>query len=553
MRFVRPVVKTARRVTGTVRDVGRMREVATVLGRHGFGALLTNVDIPGFSRPDQEVVETTPERAVLALQELGPTFIKLGQVLSTRPDLLAPAYIDALQTLQDAVTPVAWEDVEAQLEAELGDWRERLLDFNEEPLATASIAQVHRARLLDGTEVVFKVQRRGIGPLIRSDLNILHFLAARVEAEFPEARSLDVRGVLREFDRSLRAELDFTAEQRHTERFYRNFEGSEICRVPVIFDELSTGRVLCIEYLDGVKIREARGAGMDMARVGQRYLDVAYEMLFSHGYFHGDLHPGNVLVLEDEVLGLLDFGMVGTMTREMRDTIVSLLFALERGDHRVIARIFYDVAVKDDRIDYAAFEADVVEVVERNWSGVSVKDMQIGMFLLDVTQGALKHKVRAPHGYTMFFKALLTTEGLAKALIPELDPLVAARPYVERMIADRYGKERLQQDLFYNLVSLGTLGQRLPVTISQLLDDLDKQRLTFTVREAADPSRIAAEDRRQNRLIIALFAITAAVCGALTWEVRGPFFDLPFVSVVFWLSAFPLFLLTLTMTLRNRG
>ena len=552
MRFVQPVVKTARRVTGTVRDMGRMREVASVLAKYGFGELLTNVDIPGFSSPHEGSVETTPERAVQALQELGPTFIKLGQVLSTRPDLLPPAYIDALQTLQDAVDPVPWADVETQLERELGDWRSQIKEFAQVPLATASIAQVHRATLLDGRDVVFKVQRLGIGPRIRSDLNILDFLAARVEAEFPEARALDVRGVLREFDRSLRRELDFLAEKRHTERFYKNFADSEICRVPEVYGEHSTERVLCIEHLDGVKIRKAREAGLDMEKVGRRYLDVAYDMLFEHGYFHGDLHPGNVLVLEGEVLGLLDFGMVGTMTREMRDAIVSLLFALERGDYRVIARIFFDVAVKEERVDYAAFEADVIEVVERNWSGVSVKDMQIGLFLMDVTRGAMKHNVRAPHGYTMFFKALLTTEGLAKALIPELDPLAAARPYVERMISERYSKERLQQDVFYNLVSLGTLGQRLPVTVSQLLDDLDKQRLVITVREAADVSRLDAEDRRQNRMIIALFAITGAVCGALTWDVR-PVFDLPFISAVFWLAAFPLFLLTLTMTLRNRG
>lgn len=218
----------------------------------------------------------------------------------------------------------------------------------------------------------------------------------------------------------------------------------------------------------------------------------------------------------------------------------------------MIARIFYDVAVKEVRVDYDAFETDVVGVVERNWSGTSVAEMQIGRFLMDVTQAAMRHRVRAPHGYTMFFKALLTTEGLAKALIPEVDPLRAAQPFVEKMIAERYSTDRMQHELFYSLVGLGSLGQRLPITVSQLLDDLDKQRLTVTVREASDPDRLDAEDRRQNRLIIALFAITAAICGALTWEVR-PFGDVPVISTIFWLAAAPLFLTTMTMTLRNRG
>ncbi|MCP4809628.1 MAG: AarF/ABC1/UbiB kinase family protein [Proteobacteria bacterium] len=553
MRIVQPVVSTARQITGTVRDMARMREVAQVLAQHGFGAVVANVDIPGLSTADLASVETTPERANTALQALGPTFIKLGQVLSTRPDLLSPAYIEAFQQLQDDVVPVPFEDVRATLVAELGEqWESLVDDFDTTPLATASIAQVHRARLKDGTDVVFKVQRSGIAPKIRSDLNILHFLADRAEAEFPEAKALDVKGVLSEFDNSLRAELDFTAEARHTRRFRVAFAGNPEVRIPDIVEELSTSRVLCIEFLDGVKIRNAREHGSDMTVVGQRYLDLTYTMLFEHGFFHGDLHPGNVLVLDGDVLGVLDFGMVGQLTREMKDAIVSLLFALERADHRVIARIFYDVAVKEERVDYDAFETDVIGVVEKNWSGTSVAEMQIGRFLMDVTQAALRHKVRAPHGYTMFFKALLTTEGLAKALIPEVDPLKAAAPYVQQMIADRYSKERLQNEAFYSLVGLGTLGRRLPVTLSQFLDDLDKQRLTVTVKEATDPERLDAEDRRQNRLIIALFAITAAVCGAMTWEVR-PFGDVPVISTVFWLAAAPLFLTTMTMTLRNRG
>ena len=553
MRLVRPVVKTAAGVAGTVRDMGRMREVAAVLGRYGFGALIARVDIPGLPKPSAADLEATPEKTAAMLQELGPTFIKLGQVLSTRPDILPPEYIGALQQLQDEVHPVPLSEVTAQLETELGPgWREQLQDFDESPLATASIAQVHRATLQDGSPVVFKIQRRGIARQIRSDLNILDFFAGRVEAEFPEAAGLDLRGVLREFDRSLRAELDFTAESRNTRRFARDFEGHEHVVIPELIEELSTERVLCIEFLDGVKIRQAREAGMDMGLIGSRYLDVAYTMLFENGFFHGDLHPGNVLVLPGERLGILDFGMVGRLTREMKDALVSLLFALERGDHRTVARIFFDIAVKEERVDYDAFEADVVAVVERNWTGTSVRDMQIGLFLMDVTQNAVKHKVRAPHTYTMFFKALLTTEGLAKALIPEVDPLAAARPFVQKMIGERWSQDRMKEEGFYNLVTFRTLSQRFPVTLSQLLDDVDKQRLKITVKEEADKDKLAAEDRRQNRLIIAAFACTGALCGALTWDVR-PVFDVPIASVVFWASAIPLFLLSLTMTLRNRG
>mgnify|MGYP002630128382 CR=1 FL=1 len=552
MRLLRPFVKTVGGVSHRVRDTFRLQQVATVMVKHGFGALLTNIDVPGLGRIPSRF-EGTPERLTHALQELGPTFIKLGQVLSTRPDILPDIYIEALQTLQDDVEPVPFPAIEKQLAAELGaEWRSLVKDFDDTPLATASIAQVHPAILADGQQVVFKVQRPGIAKQIRSDLNILALLASRAIVEFPETERLDPKGVLHEFERSILGELDFDQEAQAMDRFRRNFADTDFVRIPEVVAELTTPRVLCVEYLDGVKIREARARGKDMALVGERYLHVAYTMLFEHGAFHGDLHPGNVLVLEDEVLGLLDFGMVGALTRDMRDALVSLLFALERGDQRTIARIFYDIAVKEERVDYAAFERDVMAVVERNWVAIdSVADMQIGRFLMDVTQGAIQHRVRAPHGYTMFFKALLTTEGLAKSLIPEVDPLKAAQPYVKRLVAERYGQDRIKEDLFYTGVTFNTLSQRIPVSLSQLLDDIDNQRLQLNVRQVYDRESDDAADRRQNRVIIASFAVTAVVCGTLALDVQ--LWGFSWLTAILYSAAAPMFLLALTMALRNRG
>ncbi|MCB9760445.1 MAG: AarF/ABC1/UbiB kinase family protein [Alphaproteobacteria bacterium] len=555
MKIVRPVVRTVGGLTHTVRDLNRLREVVRVLIRHGLGWLVANLEISGVPRVRGAASELTPERVAQAVQELGPTFIKLGQVLSTRPDVIPPAYVEAFQQLQDDVQPLPFDAIERQLTAELGEgWRERVARFDERPLATASIAQVHRATLADGAEVVFKVQRPDIAAKIRADLSILHLLTNRLLTEFPEARQLDPRGILNEFEGSITAELDFLAEADNMRRFARNFGDDPIVRVPDLYPRLTTTRVLCIEFLDGVKIREAREAGCDMDEVGRRYLTVAYTMLFDHGFFHGDLHPGNVLILPGEVIGLLDFGMVGRLTRDMKDSIVSLIFALERGDHRTISRIFFDIAIKEVRVDYDAFERDTTAVIERNWTGTSVQDMQIGRFLMDVTRGALRHRVHAPPAYTMFFKALLTTEGLAKALIPEVDPLAAARPYVERLINERFSTDRLREDLFYNLVTLTSLANRLPITITQLLDDIDQQRLHLNVQARVDPAERGAQDRRQNRLILALFSVTAVVCGSLTLDWEGArALGMSALSLVFYVVGAALFALVLAMTLRNRG
>ena len=451
MQIVRPVVRTTNTLARTVRDAGRLQQVALVLVKHGLGFLVAGIQLPGIRASRR--FESTPERVVAALQELGPTYIKLGQILSTRSDVIPPAYIAALETLQDGVEPLPFARIDEQLAADIGPgWRELVASVQEEPLATASIAQVHRARLQDGQEVVLKVQRPGIGPKIRADLNILELLASRAVAEFPEVELFDPHGILSEFEKSILAELDFTAEARNMRRFQQNFRAIPHVVLPEVVEPLSGRRVLCMTFLDGVKIREARAQGFDMRLVGERYLEVAYSMLFDHGFFHGDLHPGNVLVLPGERIGVIDCGMVGRLSGPMKDDLAALLVALDRGDNRTIARLFFDIALKDARVDYAAFERDAMEVVETHWSGGSIAEMHIGAFLMDLTRRALRHRVLAPPEFTMFFKAVLTTEGLAKAVLPEVDPIAAAQPSVRRLLAERWSQERLLDDGAYTLL-----------------------------------------------------------------------------------------------------
>ena len=556
MRIVRPAVDIVGGVGHRVRDLNRLREVATVLIKHGFGMLVSGVDAPGIVRSRESSPVPTPDRLVTAIQELGPTFVKLGQVLSTRPDILPPDYIAALEKLQDDVNPLPFHDIEERLGEELGEeWRQRVATFEETPLATASIAQVHRATLLDGRRVVFKVQRPGIGRLINADLSILNLLARRTLVEYPEARSFDPIGILEEFERSIKAELDFDLEARNMRRIQRNFADDEdIVRIPDVHDALSTRRILCMDLLEGVKIRDARAAGCNMARVGERYLKVAYDMLFEHGFFHGDLHPGNVLVLPGDRLGLLDFGMVGSMSQEMRNNVISIIFGVQRGDYRTIARLFYDISIKDGRVDYREVERVTIALFEKHWSGSSFKEMQLGPYVTDLARAAAGHGARIPAAYTMFFKAIITSEGLAKSLIDEVDPIAAAEPYIRRFLKEQLSEERLRQDMFYNFITLSSLGRRLPVAITQFMDDLEDQRVQFSVRDPDRAEHMSARNRMQNRLIMAAFTITAVVCGTLALgapvtHVGG----VPLLSLLFYGAAGPMFVLTLSMVLKNRG
>lgn len=542
MRIVRPVMATVGGLSHTVRDISRMREVATILVRHGMGFWVSHINIPGFRKSWAREPNTDPQRVVKAIQELGPTFIKLGQVLSTRPDVIPPEYVEALQKLQDNASPLPFKDLNARMVEGFGeDWRTQLADFDETPLASASIAQVHRATLKGGQKVVFKIQRPRIEKTVLADLSILHFLVNRLLVEYPESKYFDPLGVLEEFEQAISSEMDFLNEAENIRTFTSNFAGDPTVRIPKVIEEFSCERVLCMEFLEGVSIREARAQGMDMTALGDRYLQMAYSMLFEHGLFHGDLHPGNVLVLDGEVLGLLDFGMTGRLTREMRDNLVSLIFALERGDFRTVSRVFFDIAIKEDRVDYAAFQRDTIELIQRNWKGHSIEDVQVGMFLMDMAQGAIRHRVRTPACYTMFFKALLTTEGLAKSLLPEVDPISAAKPYVERIVAERYSPHRLKEDLFYNAITLGSLARRLPVTLSQLFDDLDQQRFQLSVRLQEDAHTEKSRDRRQGALIFCLFTVGFCVAGSLALP-HAAAADMPYLPKVFFWMAVPCFL-----------
>lgn len=554
MRFVRPVVQTVGSLSLQVRDLGRLQEVAGVLVRHGLGMLVAGFDIPGIDPRRDREFRSTPDRLVQAIEELGPTYVKLGQVLSTRTDVLPEAYTTALEQLQDEVQPLPFESITKQLVGALGeDWRDRFAHFDETPLATASIAQVHRATLPTGERVVLKVQRPDILAKIKADLHILNAIARRTLIEYPEARAFDPVGILDEFQSSITAELDFVEEARNMRRMQRNLADLDIVRIPKVYDELTTRTVLCMEFFDGVKIREAREAGCDMERVGKRYLTVAYDMLFKHGFFHGDLHPGNVLVLPGDVLGLLDFGMVGRLTRDMRNNIISIIFALKRGDYRTVARLYYDIAIKEGRVDYEAVEAETIAIMEKHWEGESITEMQLGPYVVDLAAAAARHGARVPRAYTMFFKAVLTSEGLAKAVSPEVDPIQAAEPYIREFLVERFSEERLKQDAFYNFLTLSSLGRRLPVVASQLLDDFEAQRFRIQTQDPDAELKLRRTDRVVNRCISAAmclgsFAFSTVFLSGEAWS----YLDVG-LGVFFFLAGLLFFATTAGMVLRSRG
>ncbi len=522
----------------TVRDVRRLDQIARVFARHGFGFLFSRLSgkDAAVARAVEEALEETGGAEAApsaqgqalairfreAIEDLGPTFIKFGQILSTRPDLIPAVFCDELQGLQDDVEPMGLDDVKSVIREELGrDPDQVFAAFDEAPLAAASIAQVHRARLEGGEAVAVKVQRPGIGATIEADLDILYWLARQLVAVAPETRLFDPAGIVREFEKAIRKELDFAAEARHMERFARNFRDVDYVHIPTVHKPLSTSKVLTMEFIDGVKITDAVTQGLGDGEVlAKRALHSLFKQFFKDGFFHGDLHPGNILVVPGNRLVYLDFGLVGRLTPDMKDRVVDLLFAVARRDFDAMARVLFDIGEREGAVDYDAFVADVYDVGERYFDETPLSEVDMGGLFRELVQGAMRHHMHMPATYTMVFKSLVTVEGLGKRIAPEMDIIAEAQPFIAELLKERYAPERLLKRANEMGHTLGRLMRQVPPALTRVLEDVDAGRLTFQI----DFRRLDdyLEDRRRSDTMWGLGAVygilTLAATLALSWN-----------------------------------
>ncbi len=547
MSILRTIVSSSRALITTAKDATRFREIGRVFISQGFGwavaklKLRRELQVENADDPHTKTAQNGPEtgkRLVAAFTKLGPTWVKFGQILSTRSDALPSDLLRELSTLQASVTPEPFEAIDAQLRRHLGeDYRRHFDTLDEKSLASASIGQVHRARLTSGEEVVLKIQRPGIRPIIESDIHILLAVAGYVEEAFKEASSMDLRGMVRDFAKSLSQELDYRAEAANMERFRRNFSGHDTIRIPKVFESLSSSEVLVMEYLDGRTFHEVLADGEDIQEAVRSYFGIAYKMLFLDGFFHGDLHPGNVLVMDDGRLGILDCGMVGRLSPNRKDKVIDILYAVINEDLEGVARTVYALAIPETRVDYPAFEADTISIAERYLVGVPMSQIHIGELFGELVAGAAKHNIRMPTDFTMMFKAILTTEGLAKTIAPDVDPVELARPYITQMVSERYSPDRLKQTALHDFQLLSEFARSLPTALPNLMDGLQSGRLAIGLGDETLSAQKKAADLRTGRTIRASFAVVFWICGTLSLLVPGlPIlaWGISYISAIFW-------------------
>lgn len=535
-----------------VRDLPRLHEIASVMIRYGWGDLVRMLGISGVLERAGRVLHwhstseiaqlDAPVRIRRALEELGPTFVKLGQLLATRVDMFPPNWIGEFEKLHSQVPAVAYDALHADLVAAIGGEPDAVFArFEHIPIAAASIAQVYRARLQDGTPVVVKVRRPGIEAVVRADLRILDHAARLLDSEMPDARRYDPVHIVSQFRRSLQRELDFAKEARNIDKFARHFADEPQVKIPRVFWAFSNDRVIVQEEIVGIAgVAPAKlvEAGLDPRLLASRGADVVLRMVLVHGFFHADPHPGNMLFLADNRIGMIDFGMVGMLTDARRNQIVDLLHALTRRDEQALLQVLLDWsgdAVHDeDRLAY-----DVAEVLQ-SYDDLRLKDVKIGALLNDITALMRENNLVLPADLTLLFKTLITLEGLGQQLDPAFHMIDHIAPFVERIIQQRYTPGAL--------VARGRKGAReamevlaaLPRDLRHLLRDARRGR----VKVDLDLKRLDhfghQLDRASNRLTMGILTASLVVGSSIIMTVKGgpQLFGLPLFGLLGFLIAF---------------
>jgi ubiquinone biosynthesis protein len=473
----------------------RYSQIVAILGRRGLGAL---------TQP-----QARPEHMRAAFEELGPTFIKIGQILSTRADLLPPDYVAELTKLQDHAPPVPIDAIQDVIEAELGRPLEQsFATFDLEPLAAASIGQAHTACLADGTQVVVKVRRPGVVEQVQEDLEILQSLAILASRHWRLAERYDLIGLAQEFAQTLRAELDYIREGRNATRFAENFAGDRDLHIPQVFWELTTPRVLTLERIRGIKINDLGAldaAGVDRAALAKRATRVLLQMVFEDGFFHADPHPGNFFVEADGRIGLIDFGMVGSVDDRTRDQLASLLLAITEQDADRLVDAFLELGFARKRIDRVALRRDLEHLMARYY-GEPLGRIRLGALIEEALDVVRRHALQLPVNLALLLKTAVMDEGLGAQLDPEFRLTNVIVPFAERLVLRQYSPFRWVGRVRQAGLDAARLGADMPQQLRRLMLDLERGGLEVGMRPTGFEPLMQRFERMVNRVVLGVLA-----------------------------------------------
>lgn len=515
------VISTATTLSHAFRNAGRVSEILGVLGRHGFADLVHRMRLSRFlpskylEKPGYQQLPVAA-RLRKSFEELGPTFVKLGQLMATRPDLIPENFITEFEKLQDKVPPVNVEDIQKSIESELGQPLSSLFaEFHREPMAAASIAQVHEAVLKTGEKVAVKVQRPGINRLIQNDISILRGMAALLEQYIPESKIVNPTGLVEEFFKAMLFELDFGVEANNIRRIKKNLASLPKIAIPEVYSDLSTGRVLTLEKFSGIRFSDREAvvqAGIKPMEVVEAGADAFFHMVMQDGLFHADLHAGNLFVLPDGRIGLVDFGIVGRLSRRVRDSVISIFTALVDEDFESVAAEYVDLCPSAGHTDIGELQKELMDTISP-YMGMSLGKINVGKLLMRSTSIATRHQLQVPRELMLLFKAIVSIEALGKKLEPNFDILQVGTRQARQILTTRYSKERILRDLVVIGRDLQNLAERVPGVLRRFLRVWTQNGFVFETKN----EDIASVNRSLRQftyfLVLSVFTLNLTAIG----------------------------------------
>lgn len=537
----------------TYRNIKRYRQIIAIFMKYGFGDIVDRLKLELSIRlrkkirskdlSEDMVYTNSPEKMRRAFEELEGTFVKLGQMLSVRPDLVPPDFVKEFSKLQDTVQPFPFEQAVTLIESQLECHLDELFDeFDPTPLASASIAQVHRAKTKSGRDVAVKVQRPKIKRLIETDLSILSDLVRLIEKRIPESELYNPVGIVDEFARTIRQELDFIREGRNMDKFRRNFSENDTIYVPEVYWELTTDQVLTMEYIDGIKLKDfdrLEEAGVDKRIIAINGAKATLQQVFEHGFFHADPHPGNIFVLENNVIVPIDYGMMGRLDNESQELLERLLTAIIQQDVDDIIRVFRKMNLIDEDVNIRSLKIDLIDFIDQYYQ-LPLSQLEMGKIMDGMFTTLRRHHIKLTADFTMMGRALAIEEGVGKTLYPDFDMISLAEPYIRNLMIRRKLdlKRRIKRvSRWYNEFS--ELLDTLPSDLRSLISKVKKGELSVKFEHKGLEEPIRKLDRASNRLTFGMVIGSLIVGSSVVMQLdKGPMLlDFPAIGVIGFLLA----------------
>ena len=530
------------------KDLGRIHEIALILIRYGFGevvrrlGLASIIDRAGKVLHWAEVEELAhlepPARVRQALEEMGPTYVKLGQILATRADLFSAEWIAEFAKLQDQVQPVPFAEIETQLLEDLGgEIDDFFTEFNREPLASASIGQVYRACLNGDTQVIVKVRRPGIRAIVEADLRLLKHLAEIADRENKDLHRFQPKEIIHQFTLSMRRELDLAGECRNAERIAAAFSNDPVLVVPTVYWQLTSERMNVQQYIDGIAAHDLEAldkAGLERKQLALRGANIVMKMVLDDGFFHADPHPGNLFFLPENRIAFIDFGMVGRLTEDRRSQVIQLLQGVISRNTSQVIRILLKWS-GDALANTDSLTTDVDNFIDQ-YHDVSLKDVDITTFISDLTTLLRDHQLSLPPDLTLLMKSLITLEGMGRQLDPDFNVVQVATPFIQRALFKRYRPDAILKQGWQSFSEVFELLSELPNDLHRLLDMARRGALGVRL-DIARPEWLGKElDRVVNRLSISLITSALIVGSSIVSTVEGGASS--FVGLIGFIGAF---------------